>query len=270
MGLLFALVVFVMLFGWLYQRLYSHENRMHYLTERVWWHWQNFNTYEDKGKIKLHGSGLLRGRAWLHGPTWELGFEWHLFQCQFNLMLDIDDEDTTLSLALPFLFAVYFSIHHRWFQRKYKGKIEDLHRRAGIRIFSWAIWLDLWQDGDGWGPRRKWHFAIDDFILGNYVYSKEVFSVHPWMIEMAEGDYPATITMMECTWKRPRWPRPKRMIRAEVEIEGQGIPHPGKGTASWNISDDALMGGTYNAATPEEAARKVVESVMYCRENYPL
>lgn len=84
---------------------------------------------------------------------------------------------------------------------------------------------------------------------------------------MPEHPYPATVRLFESTWKRPRWPFARRMVRAEIEVEG-GIPHPGKGENSWDCDDDATYSLTCQARTAEDAVAKLVGSVLRDRRNY--
>jgi hypothetical protein len=253
------LLIGIMLWGWLYQRLYTQSTTYHHLTEHIWWHWQNLNM-EDKKK----GSGLIDGRAWLRGPRWNFHVEWHFFRTDAALTLHVDGEGTTFHLALPFLISLYVGIDEvRWLRLKgWDG------RDLGIRVFDWAIWFDFWDSQNGNGPSRNFCFHIDDFFLGRSVYSDRTLEDGIQVaVEMPEGNYPATVRLFESSWKRPRWPWPKIVKRAEIEMQ-KPIPIPGKGENSWDMDDDATFSMVCAASTVQEAVVTLQRSILRDRERY--
>jgi hypothetical protein len=87
------------------------------------------------------------------------------------------------------------------------------------------------------------------------------------MVPMPEGSYRASVEIVEVTCRRPRWPFPRRYMRARVDIPA-GIPHAGKGENSWDCGDDATYGISCPASYVEEAVAKLVESVLCSRKEY--
>lgn len=83
---------------------------------------------------------------------------------------------------------------------------------------------------------------------------------------MPEGCYPATVKIEERTWKRPRWFR-KTRVDAYVDIP-DGIPHEGKGTASWNCGEDGLFGCGCEGDSIEKAVGHTVATVLDYRRRY--
>jgi len=79
-----------------------------------------------------------------------------------------------------------------------------------------------------------------------------------------DGCYPATVRFFESTWKRPRWPWSKKIVRADIYPDTP-IPYPGKGENSWDCDEDA----THSMMTAEEtelgAVVAMVESVLRSR-----
>jgi hypothetical protein len=185
-----------------------------------------------------------------------------------------DEHSLTLRLCLLFV-TVYIGIESARLSRALRLP-DDMHITGVVLMRAdddFYLSAQVWQNDNVYRPRvdKKWFINLTELVLGRCVYSRTELSTHEVRIPMPEGGYPATIKLVEDTWTQPRkfW-NPRRVVRrADVDIPG-GIPHPGKGTASWNLDDDALFGGTFAASTLDEAIAKVRESVMYCRMHYPL
>jgi hypothetical protein len=115
----------------------------------------------------------------------------------------------------------------------------------------------------------KWkhdYFNILDFILGKNEYNEVVLEEKNIDIPMPEGKYLANIKITEDTWKRSRW-FPLRIKRCKIDVP-KGIPHPGKGTMSYNCGDDASYGLCCKASSISEAVGAMVESVYRSRIKY--
>ena len=114
-----------------------------------------------------------------------------------------------------------------------------------------------------------WSRFLLDVFLGRAKYSAVELEKVETSIPMPERSYPCTVTMQRAEWRRPRWPFVRRVLRAEVEIPG-GVPHPGKGTESYNCGDDGLYGLTAPAQSVEDAIGMCVANVLDKRRRYPL
>jgi hypothetical protein len=238
-------------------------------------HSQNLNEKRG-GRI---GSKFRNGRAWLHIGRYTLGWQWCILwgqQCHVHFNVRPDGEGTLgWSAAIPG-FAFYFHLDTPWrgawldnITRRPGAKYGN-ERQIGLSIHDAAIWWDVWADQmERRSKDPKWRhgaFHFDDFLLGRSVYSKREIERRETVVPMPEGCYPATITLTEDTWKRPRW-FPTRRLSANVEIPN-GIPHAGKGENSWDCGDDATYGMGCAAETVEEAIGKVVASCLRDRKRY--
>lgn len=117
-------------------------------------------------------------------------------------------------------------------------------------------------------PRyRKGAFHLDDFFLGKAVFSKNVIETREVAVPMPEGTYDAVVALSDDTWKRPRWPFPRVIRRADIKVE-KGIPHPGKGENSWDCGDDDTYGMCAPARTIPEAVGHLVGSCLKDRVRY--
>ncbi len=243
-------------------------SRMHYLKTdeqgeaNIWWHSQ---CLDKQGRMWRYG------RAWLHWPGNSIGVCWDLFSssCGFRIAFsDIADDAIDVWILVPFLFSLYFHLSRaNWVNRlpgvKWTGKWGSGEREIYIRFHGWALWWTLWRN-DNEHKSHDWrdsNFHFDDFFLGRKNYSETERIAHEAFVEMPEGYYPAKVELFTSTWKRPRWPWPKSINRADVQIEG-GIPIPGKGENSWDIEDDAIYGLTCPSGTVEEALSSIRESAM--------
>ena len=110
-------------------------------------------------------------------------------------------------------------------------------------------------------------FNIPDGLFGCAGYSDKVLSEHKAHVYLPEGSYEVDITLSLSTWKRPRWPFPKRVYRAEIRSES-GIPVPGKGESSWDCGSDAVYSLTLPAKDVQEAVAAMTRSVLKTRNRY--
>ena len=246
------------------------------------WQWQNLD--EEKG-IKV-GSGFFHGRAWFHlfsckGP--KLRVEWTFLHrsrhCSVTFTSFGSKEDIGVSLCIPCLFGIY--LHTSFLPRKWDRFIGFGQERAiygydtGVSIFGGAIRFKWWRDdvGQDWNSkdtfwnRKEFDFNPANFFLGHDKHSSRDIKRVPVVVSMPERNYEGTVRIFESTWKRPRWPFARRMIRTELEMK-EGIPHPGKGENSWDCGEDCTYGMTAPCKTEYEAIAQMVESVMRDRRRY--
>ena len=231
--------------------------------KKFWWHSQNLN---EKGH-GIVGSMWVEGRAWFHigrvcfSPSWNL---WSSF-CLAEIRIGGEDE-IGFSMAIPPV-AFWFSIQGilpRQLRSRY-----DWPRYTGIRIFSWTVWFDLWNDNSGWTKQGRWHdfnFDIKNFLFGSPKYSNRVVKEEEVMISLPEGNYPATVLLERSTWKRPRWFAHSGWY-ATVDVK-KPPAIPGKGENSWDIDDDHIFSLSTRARTVEQAIAHYIEAVLRNRRRY--
>ncbi len=234
-------------------------------------HWQNLN--ERKGD---EFGPPTEGRCWFHfddefGNC--LGFEWNLWSrfCQLGFKIKGCDEDVKAFIAFP---PVAFWVN---FENRKLNKLLDKYikgyesKTTEISIFSNSIYWKLWENTHEWSSKTpKWKngsFDVLNFFLGKNKYSERDIENSDVEIPMPEGSYKGNVRMFESTWKRPRW-FANRLIRADVNVENDPIPIPGKGTMSYNCGDDATYSMTCPANSIEEAVGKMVGNTLRTRKKY--
>lgn len=234
----------------------------------LWWHSQ---VLDKQGRMWKYG------RAWLHWPGNSIGVCWSLFRERFGVRLafsDTGDHAIEVDISLPFLFSLWLHIARaKWVKRlpgvKWTGKWGSGEREIYIRFHDSALWWTLWRF-TGESKSRDWrdsNFHFDDFLLGREKYSESEHTTHHVLFLVQGTAYPATVELYTSTWKRSRWPWPKTVNRANVEVE-TGVPVPGKGENGWDMEDDAIYGLTTNADTVGEALSAFRESVIRQRSKY--
>lgn len=242
-----------------------------YRERRLWLSWQNL--CEDP---KGYARGFpWNGRAWLHWHGKKqrtFRWEWHFKSKSCGVGINFDNQENELAwdVCLPPV-ALYFGIsgilsrdwmHKHW---EYEG------RQITFRIHDYALWWDIWRDEmAGWDRSvPKWRqgcFHFDEFLLGKTKHSERELSFHDVLIPMPEGGYPATVRLLEGTWKRSRW-FPHRVLLADVKMK-KHIPFPGKGENSWDCGEDGLYGLHTQARNVEDAIAATVKSALRSRRRY--
>ena len=256
-------------------------SRMHYLKTAdngepsMWWSWQDLRRNYDDRNAPLPTGFCTHGRAWLKWEGNGIGAEWSLFSRGMGIGVTFSstgDDAIMLSLAIPFLFALYLSLERaKWVKqlpgvRWVSGDYNSGERELRIAVHNNAVWWNIWINGMGM-RKSSWRdgcFHIDDFFLGRSKHSATPRQYRVAALEMPEGFYTAKITLLTSTWKRPRWPFATSVDCADVEIEG-GVPVPGDGENDWDMDDDCILSGMYPASTVEEALAAVRESAMRTR-----
>jgi hypothetical protein len=260
----------------------------------IWGSSQNLNiVYDDWGNPVKKGAKRWHGRCWLYiydkddaNPT-TLGLEWSFGRrctgSRFQLTLNGGDGNRiSLSVGLHRVFSFHPSIEGPWLRRLMPGELRKsyftgeiewfpVERMIGIAIHDGRIWFSLWENPMEWNRDDPWwwqfSFSPVDFLLGDENYSTQDMETGRIDVEMPEGHYLASYRLFESTWKRPRWPWPKRIIRCEVEPD-IAIPIPGKGENPWDLGDDAIHSGTYPVEVPVEAAQQMADSALRTRRRY--
>lgn len=251
-------------------------------------HYQNLN--ENRlGEVK--GSAWRHGRAWFHprGYDHRLEFrcEWSFWThfCALQFDVGTGDADDGLSLWVAcYLFSIHLSVEGV-LSRKFleRGRKKALARKwmgyeymawprsTGVRIFDKAIWFEIWNWDAGWSSKQpKWmsfSFNPIDFFLGRQKYERRIISTHDALVPMPEARYQATVTIEECTWKRPRWPFKLRRLSSTIEVE-KGVPVPGKGENSWDCDEDAIFSTGSSEPTVAGAVSAMVKAALSTRERH--
>jgi len=268
---------------------------------------QNLNT----STIKINGKKkTIYGPMWKYGRLWiRFSENWWTKVCivigwKFEpqwclLMLDLgggdSNKDIGFSIGIPLIGHFYITFERllpKWLQptkRTHKyGYIGEkfqrldemwdmpMERQIGVRVFDQAIWISLWDDPMEWSNKDPWwwEFTIKplDILFGRSKYSSIDLNVHNNVaVHLPEAIYPVKVHVFESTWKRPRWPIAKKMIRCRVEPIDQkhGIPsHAGKGENSWDMDDDATFSMTVPVSSAREAITHFEKSILDDRERY--
>jgi len=232
-------------------------------------HWQNLTDTQRIGHPT--GSILRHGRAWLHlGQRVTFRWEWLFWTFRFNLGAHVNqhDDDVTFHVGFPG-FQLYFGFEGI-FPRKWKT--HDLGRSMGFTIHSGALWIDVWRDQNGWSRDMPWYakglcFDPLEFFLGHSKHSEREIGVREAEVSMPEGCYPVKVKLFESTWKRPRSPFRRKLLRATVSSEA-GVPVPGKGENSWDCGEDAIYSSTFPCGTYEAAVAEFTKGVFETRGKY--
>lgn len=230
-------------------------------------HWQNLDVNDNGSKF---GSGIGHGRWWLDFEMWGLRLCWLLglrnHHCAFELQVDfVNEKEVTLYIALPILFALWFTVHSRRFPYWDWRRGE---RTIGVAVFDWKLWVYPWVNDNEW--TRQCHpltWSPLDTFLGSQKHTQRSVSLTDVLVPLPEGNYQATVEMYWSIWTRPRWPFARKILRANIESE-RGIPVPGKCDSGWDCGEDAIYGLTTAVATPAEAVKALIESATNSRKKY--
>lgn len=217
------------------------------------------------------------GRYWKHfGQRGCITFEYTVRKAlAFEVTVGgIEGEIFLLRLGLLFI-TFYIGLENWVWARKLRFPYEDA-RNTGFYIVpaddGLFGHLEIWQKTGEWRRGdRSWSFDFDKIVWGRKKFSKRTLWEIQREIPMPEKSYAAIMRLEERTWEQPRkfW-RPV-VVRRGIDIEiPEGIPHPGKGTTSYNLVDGALMGVGFNGDDPDLAVKYAQERAQWYRVNYPL
>ncbi len=211
---------------------------------------------------------LQRGRTSFHwekagGRVGSLALEWDTGNgaAFCHAYVDIGgEEDVKLAAALPKLFQVWVSLQG---VVSFSRLPRSWPRTTGVSIFDGRIWLRLWHDDSGWAEGRRNGPSVSiepaSILFGRTTYSSEDIKTERVTIPMPEGGYPATVRLFRSTWKRPRWPWPVVLMRAEITPD-VAIPFPHK----WG-HEDGIHSFTCPAENVWEGVGALVASVLTSR-----
>lgn len=172
------------------------------------------------------------------------------------------------------LISLYWSVSGmRWVRRlpgvDYKDDyFRNGDRQIGIKLDTQYFWLWPWSNPMGGSKRDTYLKEWATLFFGRAVYSQQVLEEGvPVEIPMPEGTYHGTAKRYVASWKRPRWPKAKSLMRVEIDVP-KGVAVPGKGDNEWDMDDDALFNQTSNSETIEEGVQTLIASAMRDRQRY--
>jgi hypothetical protein len=247
-----------------------------WLRRRGVWLWgQNLNEHRTgrvKGSMLRHGRASVRFNAESR-RTQKVGVEWLLGKLGWGFSVELgryDDDEVQLVWKVPGV-ALYWSLDG-WLPRRLRDRLlPERQREVRLDAHDGALWWGLWVDPMEWDSRTpKWRQGSlhpVDVLLGSPRYKRAVLRRETAQLALPEWTYHATVELVEDTWSRPRWPWPRRLLRAEV-TPATPVPVPGKGENSWDCDDDAVYGMTVVAGTVSEAVGAFVASVLRDRERH--
>ena len=147
-------------------------------------------------------------------------------------------EDNTISIALHWHYSLYLGLSIDAINKLVKSY--EHGRRLGIHVSGKYLTVDLLNDAGHSALFWDWW----EFITGKPVYSDETLNMGPCEVIMPENRYQADYVVKRQSWRFPRWLVVKQRDTITVNIEGNGIPIPGKGENSWDQGDDAVRSVT--------------------------
>jgi len=241
-------------------------------------------TILKSGGVSLHHEGLSYGGGEL------LNLEWSLGRLNLGSRLTLHspggENDLSGNVQVPGV-SLFWGITNIPYWRVVQEKLglyrpksaqhpwgQFITRELGWAVHNWKLWIDVWKREHEWSNRDPWwmHTVVDlhpmDLLFGHTKYS-DGDTIHDVVVDfpMPEKSYKGRVHIQANEWKRPRWPWPKTVLRAHVDME-EPIPFPGKGENSWDCGDDALHGSCFPCRTVEEAIGNVVGTVLRNRKRY--
>lgn len=230
-------------------------------------HWQNLNERRRGADGDTPTGTPWHGRAWLHFEHHEAHAEWVIGSVATHLGVKFGDEGILFSFALP-LLSLYVGLNGPRFWRDYRKGQKEIR----LSVHDWALWWNFWTDPYSWRsstPRyRNGSFHVLDFLLGKHRHSERDLAWRWVSVPMPERSYYGAARLFESTWRRPRW-FPKRLVRVEIKmLDGERVPHPGKGENSWDCGEDGTYGITCAAGTIDAGVGELVKSTLEQRSRY--
>lgn len=218
--------------------------------------------------------GMSRG--WIFHDRGVLGYELSWGQ-RFSVggkLSTTGEETIDVRLGLG-LVTLYLKVE----QRRVDGREVRL---PGVRVDVDLYWLgsDLWlrfdlgEDDPMRSRGSVFHWVghtgrLKDRLLGKRQHVAREVKRARSVVPLPEGGMPCEIVWEEATWKRPRWPKTLRVLRADVTPD-HPIGVPGKGENSWDCGDDAThsITGPVKNTSEREAVLMLASSVLRDRERY--
>ena len=269
---------------------------------KPYFHYQDFKKdkwyYDPNDKSFAHGRFFLKPNA---NSQSELSMEWVIGSKRFDLSTEIS-KSYVAEHTILFIFAIppislYTKICWPWLEkRKLWSKLvkennkEILYKlpdgteitkhaenlETGIRIFNWTVLLDFLNNTDEWKSSDPWwkrcNFNVKDIfldlLLGKMEHKDELVKETSVKIPMPEKEYDGIAKVSKVTRKRKKW-YPKIDYYTEIRVE-KGVPHPGKGTTSYNCGTDGLVSTAIKGENINGAIANFVKVAVERRLKYPL
>jgi hypothetical protein len=266
--------------------------------QRAHVHWQNLT---DEGEVEgQERFPPYNGRCWLsvyrdvdhtnpdsrkkrqRDKAVGIHLEWNLGKSTTLLGANVDvhpwnDSDVTFSLGVwPLSLWLGVEGIAPLFDDWWKKTYEYGSRSFGAKIFLnkdghlpelYFQW-DLWKDQNDWRSDSPDNWKTGMVELLRTVFGERtriertIISEKAVKIPMPEGNYDATLSMIELLSTRKRWPGFVISRHADFDIPG-GIPHEGK-----RGDGDALYGLSCPARNEDDAIAEVVATVTKSRLRY--
>lgn len=256
-----------------------------------WWFKSDGNTWQKGRKLLFLGKEQETAtdpEPLMIRVEWYFGKESNHAHVYFEFA---GEDDYQVSVAIPRLFAIYFTLPRvpklRFWNAKEQlpAKPTDRWKRyrwsdsryIGISYHNGSVWISLLSDrmnGDYykhvWFNRfRDLHFNFEDAIYGRSQCKQEnLTEPTPIKIPMPEGNYYATIWHKRLTWTWARFRKPK--IKEYTEIELDKPPRfAGKGENGWDMDDDGIFGTSFQGLlTADETTEQYRDKVLKERAKY--
>lgn len=231
-----------------------------------WWHVQRL----DEGRRGLHGRVWLKHRR----HRGELALEGHLPGGKHpHLEVTLGSEHQVLVSCSLWLVSLFLSLDGlSWLRTHLPRRVGPEGRTLDLSWYRGHLSWKVWTIPDEWHcttPRwRDGFFDVPQFLLGKQSYTHEEGRVAVAVAHFPEGDYLVTLTWVQETWTRPRWPWPLHRRGIEIDAGETGVPIPGKGENSWDCGENALLSTGSSATTVEGALADFVRHVTERRERY--
>lgn len=240
------------------------------------YHSQDLKKEERSNRIYHKRGWLYVGKDSRTVLDWEISVPGHSFGA--NLALN-HYGDTAVGLNIsPKLFSLHLGIENNWLYNflQYITRRTDQKytngREIGFWFMEWNLHLKLWSDPMEWRSSdfkfQNLHVNLLDLLLGNKKYKSEVIKEESIEVYLPEKTYKGKGKYEVYTHSRPRW-FDKVYHRVSIEVE-EGVPHPGKGTMSYNCDEDALHSYSSEGKSIEEGIGKFIGQVLWYRKNYPM
>lgn len=168
------------------------------------------------------------------------------------------------------LFAIFLTYEGR-FAPQWKSNLpfNKQAKELSIRFHHGAMWINLWENPDGWCKTcRQWSFNFMDILFGQKQSRKIVLRDEQVTVAFPEKEYELIATVYTMSFWRPRLPNKIKTYRYIELATEEGIPIPGKGESAWDLGDDAIFSQSIKTDTIYEAKKSLVDSVINRRLKY--
>lgn len=234
-------------------------------------------------RLHTHRDGRLGGRGSLWSGDRKLASaEVHALTSHVRIGLSLDADEPSiviaaaagpwLSLAIPIPYALRERLAEVLLRGIPHQRYDDVDVFE-VSIHHGAFWWSILHTSDAWSSTtplwRHGSVHVVDKVLGDPERNREVLSVHEVDVPMPERTYRWRIELTKNTMSRKRWPWAKTWRGYEATaLDGEAIPHPGKGESAHDCGDDATSAVAGQARSLDQAVANVVGAVLRSRVRY--